>query len=523
MSWTSGEVINTQARLRRLSSAIPSSYTVFPIGGTYYAESNTAGGTDYEGANATTVIQQAVDALTAGRTWKEKIVIKGDIAMQSKVDVPSYTAFDLSQAKLTNGPGTAITFFQNSDQTLGNTQIDFYGGILDGYNAAHNQTILIALSATPSGQGLVTNSKIIDCTFLHAEYGFQLWLDCTDLIFQNNAVDGNSITAIDTPLFMGHRLKILHNNFYNAGRTNIYATDDVLVEGNIFSDNHQLVLGTDPAIDVITDIQIINNEFTDNTTFAAIWNGWTDAAHVHRRLDISHNIFRNVYSGIAPMYWVHQSKFNDNLFDTIEGHGLQIIDGKYNEIINNTFKNCSYGGVGARAIIVEEDGAKANEIDRFIIKNNIFQDCTLPLSYSGDNSIIKDLRMDNSGVPTFAGANNTYDEKIVSEAVQINGATTIPVMTFVQPAFITRAYLLYGTTVANDTNVEVGYGDVGAANRDKYVASVTSGTGAIWETEALTLVGTNDIGALDTVTFYQDGSGGVGEYIRLVIDVLFGV
>jgi len=63
MSWTSGDVINTQARLRRLSSSIPSSYTVYKDGSTIRAETNLSGGTDYSGSDATTVIQGAIDAL----------------------------------------------------------------------------------------------------------------------------------------------------------------------------------------------------------------------------------------------------------------------------------------------------------------------------------------------------------------------------------------------------------------------------------------------------------------------------
>ena len=66
MSWRSGEVINSQARLRRLSGSIPSSYTVMKIGSKYYAECNVPGGTEYSGTDAATVIQQAIDALTGG-------------------------------------------------------------------------------------------------------------------------------------------------------------------------------------------------------------------------------------------------------------------------------------------------------------------------------------------------------------------------------------------------------------------------------------------------------------------------
>jgi hypothetical protein len=68
MSWPAGEVINSQARLRRLSQSIPSSYTVHKIGTTYYAETNVAGGTPISNTDASTVIQGALDGLPTGGT-----------------------------------------------------------------------------------------------------------------------------------------------------------------------------------------------------------------------------------------------------------------------------------------------------------------------------------------------------------------------------------------------------------------------------------------------------------------------
>jgi len=79
MSWSSGEVINSQARLRRLSGAIPSSYTVFKIGSTYYAECNVPGGTEYSGADASTVIQAAINASPSGG----KVVSIGDFTLST--------------------------------------------------------------------------------------------------------------------------------------------------------------------------------------------------------------------------------------------------------------------------------------------------------------------------------------------------------------------------------------------------------------------------------------------------------
>lgn len=64
MSWIDGTDFSP-TRMRRLSGAIPPSYTVFKYGSTYYAETNIPGGTDYSGTDPVTIIHSARDALAA--------------------------------------------------------------------------------------------------------------------------------------------------------------------------------------------------------------------------------------------------------------------------------------------------------------------------------------------------------------------------------------------------------------------------------------------------------------------------
>jgi hypothetical protein len=86
MSWTSGDVINTQTRLRRLSSSIPSSYTVFKIGDTYYAETNIAGGTDATpNTDAAVVLRFANAALSS--TGGTIFLRKGTYVCSSLVEI----------------------------------------------------------------------------------------------------------------------------------------------------------------------------------------------------------------------------------------------------------------------------------------------------------------------------------------------------------------------------------------------------------------------------------------------------
>jgi len=95
MSFKPGEKLSV-ARLNRLTSSIPTSYTVFKDGSTYYAECNLpGGGTPYSGTNASTVIQSAIDATTRG-----KIVVRSDVLLTSEIDMKRDVHVEL-QSKVT--------------------------------------------------------------------------------------------------------------------------------------------------------------------------------------------------------------------------------------------------------------------------------------------------------------------------------------------------------------------------------------------------------------------------------------
>jgi len=83
-----------------LSPEIPASYVVFKQGSLYYYRNGTTGITSTGNADASTIIQAALDALTAGRTWKEKVALKGTFDLSSQIELRDYTFLDLSVAKL---------------------------------------------------------------------------------------------------------------------------------------------------------------------------------------------------------------------------------------------------------------------------------------------------------------------------------------------------------------------------------------------------------------------------------------
>lgn len=110
-------------------------YVVYPDGSTILASKGDGTGNKYSGTVATTVIQNALNDLTAGRTVKEKLCVKGSLTITAKITIPSYTILNLEGSKLTFGNSISTAMFENSDTTNGNTQIDILGGIIDGNKA----------------------------------------------------------------------------------------------------------------------------------------------------------------------------------------------------------------------------------------------------------------------------------------------------------------------------------------------------------------------------------------------------
>lgn len=99
-----------------------------------YGGSGDAGG--ITGTDAHDVIEAAFGGLTSGRTWKEKVLLKGSFTIDDTLDVPSYTIVE-TDGKITLDNSIEKSIFVNDDVANGNTDIVFLGGVLDG-NKANN-------------------------------------------------------------------------------------------------------------------------------------------------------------------------------------------------------------------------------------------------------------------------------------------------------------------------------------------------------------------------------------------------
>jgi parallel beta-helix repeat protein len=118
------------------------------------------------------VLQTALNSLTSGRTWKERVVARGSFTLQRRVSIPSYTVLDLRAAKLTlaSGANTNVLYL------TGVSNVEIHLGEIDGNKAGQTTTAdAVSLStctsvrieggriysASASGIGVVNSKDIV--------------------------------------------------------------------------------------------------------------------------------------------------------------------------------------------------------------------------------------------------------------------------------------------------------------------------------------------------------------------------
>lgn len=139
------------------------SCTIWVDAGVYYAK-NGHTGVVTSNANAATLINTCIAALTPGRTHPEKISLKGSITISAPIALTGYTVLDLTASKLTLAAASNCNMI---------TLTGFYnwvvGGILDGGKAG--QASGDGIRANAGAQRFwLTDIKIKDCK----DYGVNL-------------------------------------------------------------------------------------------------------------------------------------------------------------------------------------------------------------------------------------------------------------------------------------------------------------------------------------------------------------
>ena len=136
-------------------------YVIYTDGTYTYAENGTTGKLVYGGPNnlggttgtsSAAVLQAALNALTVGRTWKEKVVVKGNHTMTATVTIPSYTCLDMYGANFELGFNGHMFVWTDK------TDIEILGGYYDGNKATYDTDLWSCMTGSP-----VTRLIVKDC------------------------------------------------------------------------------------------------------------------------------------------------------------------------------------------------------------------------------------------------------------------------------------------------------------------------------------------------------------------------
>jgi len=118
-------------------------FIVYVDGSTYLVKNGQTGANSYSGTDPDSIIQNALDGLTAGRTWKETVCMKGSFTgLSTALQLSSYTIFDARGAAFqwgTNTGGSFKAIVKNgpvSDESSTYNDIEVWGGLYNG-NAAN--------------------------------------------------------------------------------------------------------------------------------------------------------------------------------------------------------------------------------------------------------------------------------------------------------------------------------------------------------------------------------------------------
>ena len=321
--------------------------------GTYVWATRYDGDITYSGSDAATVIQSALDALTSGRTWKERIVLKGSFDLNKKnITIPSYTIVDGLGCKLQPEDGLVYdvdwAFFNNSASAH---DIEVRNIIFDENYAGSPDEWAWFLDF--SG---VANLTVSNCVFKSPQLNYAVDLDGDDVFFENNRLYGafnvrlgdstdSSKTAYvknnyfeDCRVYLRRMSVFDSNELYDLARVCAYGDKTQI------TNNHVLIPYSTTGITIFSidgaDYAKISDNFvlSDNTHI-----GIVGMANYPKNLGISNNFFHGGSTIIQTTSNCHNVTIYGNIIENAT-KGMILYDYVDNAWIEgNIIRNNDYG------------------------------------------------------------------------------------------------------------------------------------------------------------------------------------
>jgi hypothetical protein len=306
----------------------PASYVVWSDGSNYHADSMN-GGLDYTSPNlldAAPVVNNAFSALTSGRTWREKVVLKGSFNLGARLTIPAYTDLDMTDAtvKLNNSVNDIMYGINGSN-------VKVKGGVHDK-NGSNNTNNALIQSSLLNVQ--CDNIDIEEMTMLNVN-GFGIW-------------NPNAFT------FRGNNHRYMRNTIYQLAGVN----SDILVFTGIIGGevSHNIVF-SDKGLG-INIYESDNAQCFGNTVKV----GNTGGQGISMASSLHSSIFGNtVILGFSNNTGISAYEETDNgasARDQIGGliygnhvfgnsvsstFGFQLFDCSYVKLFGNQTDSCQYG------------------------------------------------------------------------------------------------------------------------------------------------------------------------------------
>jgi len=355
------------------------------------------------GVDDASVIQKALDSLTPNRTWKERVVLKGDFIVNNTILIPDYTILDLehSYVKLANGVNKPI--FKNSGTT---GYIDIVGGVLDG-NKANNPDsdshgILILGNSTTYNICIMnvtvkdtygTGINIVNCKYAFVEgcytkgtywHGIRFNAVIHGRIINNTTINSENAqgivisgmrdTGYETDVGENRYIEIIGNNVRNNAENGIevLASRDITVLGNSVEYNGKFgiwVGSHNPSgtyIGNVERIEIIGNQVRYNGQigkdgYAGIQVDADNASYIGAVKDIT--IEGNIVGlhtkakqhGISLRFATECKVIGNTVYNNGD-RGIRLYCSSDNVIKGNICKNNNQKGTTGDGIRLEDDG-----------------------------------------------------------------------------------------------------------------------------------------------------------------------
>lgn len=351
----------------------PSTYTVYKVGTLIFLQHSQYGLQAY-GTNASQIINWAIGNLTSGRTWQEKVLLKGDFTLTGFLNIPSYTELEIQGSLIA---GTNLSYMIRTEN-LGSAsatdiQVHIHGGILDGQKGTYSVTDALRVQMWRSSisdmyiknvdgnainlDAYDSNEKCIEVTvdnIITAEidgHGILLHSSSTDNIITNSILKGGSTNA-GNGLYIKSWANFIDNvHIYNFLRGYVLEGAGRNDLSNIYADN----LGREAILVYAKTWRAYANSFVnvkivgpsieqDNTYDAIVLNGTSASNYAKRNSFVNVKVAQsgdtaaNYTDGFVEIGFVGENTLNTATFEGHDGDAVNIISATLTNVVDKNGK-----------------------------------------------------------------------------------------------------------------------------------------------------------------------------------------